>query len=215
MIDTERVTSVRRDFGGNLEQVKSLGPHWSAGLRADAGSSTYLNQHLSAGIAPVLEYNVFPYSESTRRAFTLQYSPGVRQYRYDDTTVYFRTQETRPFHALNVALAQKQKWGSVEFQVNGYQLLDDFSKSRLTFFTQADVRLFKGLSLNMFGHYAVLHDQIYLAKGDLTREQVLLRQSQLATTYRAFVYAGISYTFGSVFNNVVNPRISSGSGDFF
>ena len=61
----------------------------------------------------------------------------------------------------------------------------------------------------------MLHDQIYLAKGDLTREQVLLRQSQLATTYRAFVYAGISYTFGSVLNNVVNPRISSGSGDFF
>lgn len=215
VIDTDRVTSVRRDFGGSLEQVQSLGPHWSAGLRADAASSTFLNQHLSAGASPVLEYNVFPYSESTRRALTLQYSAGVRHYRYNDTTVYFRTRETRPFESLNLMLSQKQKWGSLEFQVNGFHLLDDLSKSRLTFRADGDVRLFKGLSLNMFGYYAVLHDQIYLAKGDLTREQVLLRQSQLATTYRAFLFAGISYTFGSVFNNVVNPRISGSSGDFF
>jgi len=39
---------------------------------------------------------------------------------------------------------------------------------------------------------------------------VLLRQTQLATGYRAFLYAGLSYTFGSVFNNVVNPRFSIG-----
>jgi hypothetical protein len=56
----------------------------------------------------------------------------------------------------------------------------------------------------------VIHDQLYLAKGDLTREEVLLRQTQLATGYRARLYAGVSYTFGSVFNNVVNPRFSIG-----
>ena len=52
------------------------------------------------------------------------------------------------------------------------------------------------------------------AKGNLTREEVLLRQSQLATTYRAFIYMGISYTFGSVLNNVVNPRFGNNSNDF-
>ena len=43
-IDGERVTSVRRDFGGSLLQVRSLGSHWSAGIRLGAGSSTFRNQ---------------------------------------------------------------------------------------------------------------------------------------------------------------------------
>lgn len=208
-IDGEKVTSVRRDYGGAFQQVRSLGPHWSAGLRTSAASSTFLNERLRASVTPVVEYNVFPYRESTRRSLTLQYGAGGRHFRYIDTTVYFKIRETRPFQSLNVALAQKQKWGSVQFEVSGYHLLDDLSKSRLTYFTEADVRLIKGLSLNLFGNYTVLHDQIYLAKGNLSREEVLLRQSQQATTYRAFLYAGINYTFGSVLNNVVNPRFSA------
>ena len=213
-IDNDVVTSVRRDFGGALQQVRSLGQHWSAGVRADAGSSTFLNEHLVASVAPAVEFNVYPYKESTRRSLLVQYAVGARYFVYDDTTVYYKTRETRPYESLNVALAQKQKWGSVQFEVNGYHFLNDLSKSRLTFFTETDVRLVKGLSLNLFGNYAVLHDQIYLAKGSLTREEVLLRQSQLATTYRAFLFAGISYTFGSVLNNVVNPRFSGAMSEF-
>ena len=210
----EKVTSVVRDFGGAFQQVRSLGQHWSAGLRASAGSSTYLNEALVASVSPVVEYNVFPYRESTRRSLTLQYAVGARHFRYIDTTVYFKTRESRPFQALNVALAQKEKWGSIQFEVNGYHFLNDLSKSRLTFYSEAEVRLIKGLSLNLYGNYVVLHDQIYLPKGGLTREEVLLRQSQLATTYRAFVFAGISYTFGSVLNNVVNPRFSGAMSEF-
>jgi hypothetical protein len=210
----ETVTSIRRDFGGSFQQVRSLGQHWSAGLRANAGSSTYLNEHLVASVSPVVEYNVFPYRESTRRSLMLQYAVGGRHFRYDDTTVYFKLRETRPFQSMNVALTQKEKWGSLTFEVNGYHFLDDLSKSRLTFYSEADVRLIKGLSLNLYGNYAVLHDQIYLAKGELTKDEVLLRQSQLATTYRAFMYLGISYTFGSVLNNIVNPRMSSAMSEF-
>lgn len=213
-IGGETVTSVRRDFGGALQEVRSLGEHWSAGLRANAGSSTYLNEHLVASVSPVMEYNVYPYRESTRRSLMLQYAVGARHFRYIDTTVYFRTRESRPFQSMNVALSEKEKWGSLTFEVSGYHFLNDLSKSRLTFYGEADVRLIKGLNLNLFGNYAVLHDQIYLAKGQLTREEVLLRQSQLATTYRAFVYAGINYTFGSVLNNVVNPRMSSAMSEF-
>jgi hypothetical protein len=39
-----------------------------------------------------------------------------------------------------------------------------------------------------------------------------LRQRQLATNYNYFVYGGISYRFGSIFTNVVNPRMGGGSG---
>jgi hypothetical protein len=213
-IEDEKVTSVRRDFNGAVQQVRSFGEHWSAGMKANAGSSTYLNQHLAVTAAPALEYDVFPYKEYTRRALLLQYAAGVKHYRYDDTTVYFKKVETRPFQSMNVALSQKQKWGSLRFEVHGYHYLDDLGKSRLSFYSEADVRLIKGLSLNLFGDYSVLHDQIYLPKGGLSREEVLLQQSQLATTYRAFLYMGISYTFGSVLNNVVNPRFSNNNSDF-
>ena len=213
-IGSDKVTSVTRNYGASLQQVKSLGEHWSAGLNAGAASSTYLNQHLGVTISPTVEYDVFPYKDFTRQALTFQYSLGMKHFRYDDTTVYFKKVETLPYQSLNVVLAQKQTWGSIQFAVNGYHYLNDISKSRLTFSPEADVRLFKGFSINVFGNYSVLHDQLYLPKGNLTREEVLLRQSQLATTYRAFIYMGINYTFGSVLNNVVNPRFGSNNNDF-
>lgn len=213
-IDSETVTSVRRDFGGAAEQVRSLDAHWSVGATLRAGSSTFLNQHLFASAAPAVEYNLYPYTESTRHALTFRYAVGVNHFRYEDTTVYFRTRETRPFESLTANLSQKQTWGSLSVEIAGSHYLDDLSKSHLTIYPSADVRLFKGLSLNLFGNYTFLHDQLYLPKGTLTRDEVLLRRSQAATSYTAFLYMGLNYTFGSVLNNVVNTRFSSPSSEF-
>jgi hypothetical protein len=209
-IDRERITKVTRNFSGGLLQVRSLGEHWSAGLRANASTSTYLNQHLGASVSPALEYDVYPYKESTRRQIRLRYGAGVRYYLYNDTTVYDKITETRSFESLNLAFEQKQQWGSVEAQADGFHFLDDMGKSRINYYLGANVRIVKGLSVNFHGNYQVLHDQIYLARGGASREDVLLRQSQLATSYSAFFSAGISYTFGSVLNNVVNPRFGAG-----
>jgi hypothetical protein len=167
---------------------------------------------VSAG--PALEYDVYPYKESTRHVLSFLYSAGVKHFNYEDTTVYFRKKETLPYESLVMNYAQKQKWGSLSLEISGSHYLNDLSKSQLTFYPEANVRLIKGLSLNLFGNYTVLHDQLYLPKGNLTREEVLLRQGQAATTYTAFLYLGISYTFGSVLNNIVNPRFSSPSSTF-
>ena len=212
-IDGERITSVRRDFSGSLMQVRSLGRHWSAGFRLGAGSSTFRNQRLGIVIAPALEYDLYPYEEATRRQLYIQYSVGGRYFRYQDTTVYFKIRETLPFESLHLSYMQKQTWGSLETQIAGYHFLHDLGKSRVNFNAGASIRIIKGLAFEFSGQYSVIHDQLYLPKGDLTREEVLLRQTQLATGYQAFIYAGLSYTFGSVFNNVVNPRFSIG-GDF-
>ena len=209
-IDGERITSVRRDFSGSVLQVRSLGRHWSAGVRLGAGSSTFRNQRLGIVLAPALEYDLYPYEEATRRQLYIQYSVGGRYFRYQDTTVYFKTRETLPFESLHLSYMQKQPWGSLEAQVAGYHFLHDLGKSRLNFNAGASIRIIKGLAFEFSGQYSVIHDQLYLPKGDLTREEVLLRQTQLATGYQANVYAGLSYTFGSVFNNVVNPRFSIG-----
>ncbi len=189
--------------------VKSLGPHWSAGQRASASSSTFLNQKLATRFAPAVEYNLFPYSESTRRQLTFQYSAGINYFSYEDTTIFDKLSEVRPDHLLTTSLGLKQPWGSVSTSIEAANYLDDFSKRRLVLFTSLDLRVFKGLSINLFSSASLVRDQLHLVKGDLSDEDILLRQRQLATSYRYFASVGASYTFGSALNNVVNTRFDS------
>ncbi|MEX1113446.1 MAG: hypothetical protein WED32_03260, partial [Patescibacteria group bacterium] len=102
---------------------------------------------------------------------------------------------------------------SVSIALEGRALLDDPKKNRLQLNPEFDVRLFRGLSLNLFGYVSLLRDQLYLAKGGATDEEVLLRRRQLSTSYQYFVGAGLSYTFGSIYNNVVNPRFGNSAGN--
>ena len=63
-----------------------------------------------------------------------------------------------------------------------------------------------GLEFNIFGRYSRVRDQLYLPAGDATTEEILLSLRQLQTGYEYSMSAGLSYTFGSIYNNVVNPR---------
>jgi hypothetical protein len=211
MVNGERITTVRRDFGGSALQVRSLGEHLSLGARAGASSSTYLNQKLAANAAGAIEYDLYPYRESTRRQLVTQYSIGARHYVYNDTTIYFRIRESRPYESLSISFEEKQTWGSVYAGANGYHFLDDLSKSRLNISMSTDVRIVRGLTLSAAMNYSVIHDQLYLAKGKLSKDEVLLQQSQLQTGYRANYRLALNYTFGSVLNNVVNPRLTGNS----
>src|SRR4051812_11208728 len=60
-------TNIQRGYGGTVLQTKSLTQHWSAGLRVNLSSSTYDNFRRSLRVTPAIEYDIFPYSESTRR----------------------------------------------------------------------------------------------------------------------------------------------------
>jgi hypothetical protein len=215
--DGSKFASYSHAYGASELAVKSLGPHWSAGQRASMNSSTYLNQKVTFRAAPTVEYNVFPYSESTRRLLTVQYAVGLNAFRYEDTTIFNKISEVRPDQTLTLSLGLKQPWGSVNTSLTGASYLDDFSKNRAELFNSFDVRLFKGFSINMFVSASRLRDQVYLARGASSDEDVLVRQRQLATSYSYFAGVGLSYTFGSVLNNVVNPRFegASGGGVFF
>ena len=210
--DGRSVKNYRRSYGTNALVVKSLGEHWSAGATAGASSSSFLNQRLVLSAAPAIEYNVFPYSQSTRRQLTARYGVGVRAYQYEEETIFERTEETRPFHELIVGLDARQPWGSVSTGLNASQFFHDANKISLSLFNSADLRLVRGLSLNMSGSVSLVRDQLYLPKRGATDEEILLRRRQLETSYRYFVSAGLSYTFGSIFNNVVNPRFGGSGG---
>jgi hypothetical protein len=61
------VTNEQRTYNANALLVRSLSSHWSAGLKVGAGYSDFLNQDLALRAQPAVEYNVFPWTEQTRR----------------------------------------------------------------------------------------------------------------------------------------------------
>ena len=211
----QKFASYSRSYGLSQLVVKSLSDHWSAGERASVTSSTFLNMKRSMRIAPAVEYDFFPYSQSTRKQFTLQYSLGVNSYHYRDTTIFNKVREVRPDQSLSASVSTTQPWGSISGSIEGANYLDDFSKRRLVLFNNVNARLFKGFSVNMYGSLSLLRDQLYLSKGGATDQEILLQRRQLSTSYSYFAGVGVSYTFGSIFNNVVNPRFEGAGGSFF
>ena len=117
-------------------------------------------------------------------------------------------------HAALASFDLKQRWGNVTVAGEAVQYLHDASRYRAELFTNFDVRLIKGLSLNMFSSVSYVRDQLYLPAGDATPEEVLLQLRQLETSYFYYTSVGFSYTFGSIYNNVVNPRFGAGQGGF-
>ncbi len=186
--------------------VKSLGEHFSAGGYLRGNSSTYENTRWSVLAAPAVEYNLFPYSESTHRELRVQYRLGVSFVRYFEETIYDRLRETIWGHELAVAYETRQPWGDAEFSLEGSHVLTDFSKNRLLLSGELRLRLFRGLSLRFNGQVTLIHDQLSLPKGEASTEEVLLRRRQLATSYRYRASAGFSFTFGSIYSNIVNTR---------
>jgi hypothetical protein len=214
-IGEQKVRNIRRGNNANTLIVRSLSAHWSFGVRGLASSSTFLNQKLAARVAPAIEYDVIPYSQSTRRLLTFRYEVGPSAFRYTDTTIFNRLQEFRFSQSLNASLSIKQPWGSAGVSLEGSNYLYDFHKNRLTFFGNGDFRIYKGLSVTLFGSAGLIHDQLSIRKAGASEQEVLLQRRQLATSYQYFGFFSLRYTFGSKFANIVNPRFGDGGGGGF
>lgn len=186
--------------------VKSLGPKWSYGARTSVNHSSFSNTDRSVGAFPAFEFDFFPYSESTQRSLTLQYSIGATTYKYRELTIYDKLEETVPSHSVNTSLGIRAPWGSLGGTANISQHLNHTDRYRISLSGNTDIRLFKGFSFNIYSQYDKIGDQIGLRKEDATTEEVLLRLRQRATGYSYYVNFGINYSFGSIFNSTVNPR---------
>jgi hypothetical protein len=211
-IEDEIISSENNSKSANVLIVRSISDHWSYGGSASVGSSSYNNQKFSATFMPGIEYDVFPYSESTRRQLRLLYTVGYGYVNYTDTTIYNLTKEGHFMHSLSAAYEVVQKWGSIDVSLNYSNYLHDWSKNNLSLNGFLDLRIAKGLSVNFGGGASLIHDQLGLVKGGATAEEVLLRRKELATQFEYFTSFGFSYTFGSIYNNVVNPRFGNGGG---
>ena len=194
----------------NALMVRSLTDHWSAGAMLRASRQTFNNQRLNFRVAPGIEYNIFPYKESTNRQLTFQWTAGYNRFKYDEETIYGLTGESRWDEQFLSILSLRQPFGTVRLTTETAHYLDDASKYRFSFFADNEIRLFRGFSFNVDGNYQILHDQLYLPREGATDEEIIARQRQLQTSYRYFLFLGITYRFGSINNNIVNQRFGGG-----
>jgi hypothetical protein len=214
--DSTVVSKFRQlSYGGSALVVRSAGQHWSVGGRAGINSSTYRNTDLSLSAGAAIEYSIFPYRESTRRLFLVNYAIGPSWVRYDEQTIFFETEETLLQHELEVSLDTRQKWGETGVTVSASQYLNHRDMYNLGVFGSISLQVLRGLRFNLGGGYSVIRDQRYLPAAGATPEEILARQQQLATDYSYFFNVGLSYTFGSIYNNIVNPRFGNGGRTIF
>jgi hypothetical protein len=203
--------SYRRTIGAAHLLARSIGAHWSVGEILAGGSSTFYNQRFYARAKPMIEYDVFPYSEATRRQIAIRYAVGMNSFRYEDTTIFGKLEETRPHNSLTAAMAFKQPWGSISAALEANAYLDEFQRNSARMESVFDFRVFKGFSVDLYGGFSRIRDQLYLPKGELSDEDILVRRRQLASNYSFYGGLSFSYTFGAILNNIVNPRFESPS----
>lgn len=208
-IDGENISSKNNSRFINSLVVKSISDHWSYGGSAYIGSSSFSNENFSARLMPGIEYDLFPYSESTRRQLRLLYSVGYNYVTYNDSTIYNKLREGHFQHAFSAAYEVIQKWGSIEVELEYSNYLHNWTRNNLSLDGFINLRIFKGLSVNFGGGASIIHDQLGLVKGGATTEEILLRRKEIATQFNYFTSFGLSWTFGSIYNNVVNPRFGN------
>lgn len=208
--DGTELSRVSRDASANLLIGRSLGDRTSLGLQANVQNSTRSNFDLVLRTSAVVEVSLFPYRESTRRIVTLAYGLGLYTADYTEETIFSRMSETRPRHYAVLTLDLIEPWGQAEFQLEAQSYLNDFAKNRVGVNGELETRITRGLSFEVEARYSRVRDQLSLARGDASDDEILLELRQLATDYTFDLRFGLSYTFGSIFSSVVNPRFRAG-----
>jgi hypothetical protein len=190
--------------------VKALTARLSIGALTNVGYNEFNNTALVWRAAPVIEYNLFPWKQATSQQIAISYGVGPRYFRWRDTTIFGRTSEWRAQQELVIGSDIRKSWGSVNISTRYASFLPELKKWNLSVNGQTSLNLVKGLQFNFGGGASLIRDQIFLAARGRTPAEILTQQRALASNYSVFAFTGLSYSFGSIYNNVVNPRL-----DFF
>ena len=194
------------EFGFNHQLVKSISPRWSYGYDIAGRQNTRLNYQFQMSFRPAVEYNFFPESVQYSKFLRVNYGVELRKNRYVEETITGFLKETRVLHSLRTSLGFNKRWGNLEV---GYRLrnyLDDFSSWSTGVNIRADVRVTGNLSFFIRAEANYVKDQIYLAAGDFTEQDILSGRVTLPSAYIIDTRFGFNYRFGSILNNFVNRR---------
>lgn len=202
------IHTIRRSNQMNALVAASVTPRWSAGGYASARYTTTGNVKSRYGIAPAIEFSLFPYREASFRTIVFTYGVEHLDVAYRDTTIYDKISERLWSHLLMGYMSMARPWGTAFGSVTWKQYLHDPGINSLSGGVSISYRLFKGFNLNVSGNYTRDRDRIDQERRDLTDEEILLNLRRLSETYYYGVSIGFSYTFGSIYANVVNSRFS-------
>ena len=206
--DDEDIIAINTNKSLFVSDVLSINSHWSYGFFGDIGMSTYSNRDLYWSFKPAIEYNFFKYEESAKKQLTLSYRNGIAYQKYIERSVFAEDKETLWEHELNLGGSINQEWGNIFSEASFEQYLHDTTLYSLSFYLGTSIRLFKGFNFNVNGSYSITRNQINLPAGNVSLEELLLQQQQLQSGYNYFVSFGFSYSFGSIYNTIVNPRFN-------
>ncbi len=208
IIDGETTRAIVRteSFGGTY--VKSLGEHFSAGFLSSINTSTQGNIDLQVKGGPAVEYSIFPYSECTHKQLRFLYALYGVSNNYVDTTIFGKISERLAGESFTIYSQYKQQWGSLSAQITGQHYFYDPSKYEVNMSLNLNLNLFEGFSISVNAYANVIHDQIFLPAAGASSTDILLGLQTLATTYQYGTGISFTYTFGSIYNNIVNPRFN-------
>jgi hypothetical protein len=204
--DSSRSEFIRKEYTSELQLAKSINAHWSYGIATSYTNSLYSNLNLGFRFRPKLEYSVYPYSKFNSQRIVVQYMIGPVYNRYFDTTVFFKTKELQFQQSVNIITSFTKPWGSINVGIFYSNYFDDLAKNNLSFNGAISWRIVKGLNFALWGNYGLINDQISLRKGNFTRDELLVRNRELRSSFQYQLGVGFTYRFGSILNNIVNPR---------
>jgi hypothetical protein len=207
--DDYNYLAVKRIHKLYANAVKSVSDHWSIGSWGNIYRSSYSNYDLSWTLTGGVEYNFYPYSQSSQQQLRLAYRMGITHNKYFEETVYFKEAEYLATQTLSLTLNLTQPWGSVIASIDGQNFFQDLKKYCLDVYIDTSLKLYKGLSITSYFGYSKMNNQISLARGGASVEDVLLSTRQLETEYTYYASIGLSFSFGSIFNSIVNPRFGN------
>ncbi len=202
------------EIKSSVEQLKWVGrsvfsitKYFSLGISGAAKHTTYFNINKTFDLGPAIEYNIFPWDKSDRKVFTLTYQIKPRYYDYIDKTIYGKNNEWLWDESVKLELILRQPWGEIEGFIRAKHYLHNINENSLEMNTKVAIKVAKGFSFFVKLNASLLNNQRYIADIVQTRDELLLQQRQQATPFDLDGKFGIRYSFGSIYNNVVNQRM--------
>ncbi|MGV3631220.1 MAG: hypothetical protein ACO1O6_08440 [Bacteroidota bacterium] len=194
-----------KNYYAEMNHSVKLTQHIATGISGFYSNSIYSNYRHRISVQPRFEYSIFPYKDFNTKRLILGVDLGPQYNHYIDTTVYLKTKELLFQQSLSLISSFTKPWGSINVGLFWSNYLHDVSKNQFNVSGAVSTRLFKGLNFAVWGNYAFVHDQVNIRKGDISVDQLLVKNKELLSSYNFNIGMGISYRFGSKNNNQVFP----------
>ncbi len=207
--DTLTIKDTSTSIGAGGTYIQGINEHFSLYYRISDYNSSYSNIKNALSSKIGIEYSIFPYSKSIFHSINIRYLTAYSYNIYEDTTIYDRIKEHLFDEAVSLNTNIKKTWGNIFTSLYFSHYFHDIKKHRLTLSNSIYLKIFTGLSIRLQGNVSLIHDQLSIRKGEISPEDVILERKQLQTQYSYNLSIGLTYKFGSIYSNIVNPRFEN------